>query len=183
MNIEFQWLDGQTARNILSEIRPVYAEVYAEPPYLQGTEDVEQFDCRFDQQSDRDGFRFVSAREGGVLIGFSYAFVMPAGRWWRGAEDEPPAEIMSVPKIALIELILKKKFRGRGIGKRLMVEALSDRPESVATLLARSDAPAMQMYLHLGWRRLGKVQSQPHWPATDALVFDLAAGLPAVTVR
>jgi ribosomal protein S18 acetylase RimI-like enzyme len=100
-----------------------------------------------------------------------------------GAQEEPPHEIISVPKVALVELILLKQFRGSGIGRRLMVEALSGRPESLATLLARSDAPAIEMYLRLGWRRLGTVQAQPHWPAYDALVFDLTAGLPTVDIH
>ncbi len=90
MSVEFARLNGPSARDIFSDIRRVYAEVYAEPPYRQTEADVEEFGSRFDQQSHNDGFRFISARKDGTLIGFSYTIALLPGRWWEGRAGRTP---------------------------------------------------------------------------------------------
>lgn len=176
-------VDPDAARDRVGDLRRVYEIVYAEPPYRQGPEDADEFEDRFARQSEQDGFRLVIAVAGGRVVGFCYTIGLPAGRWWRGAQQDPPAELVDADKVAVVELVLLSPYRGRGLGRALLDEVLAGRPERWATLLAEPDAPARAIYAHWGWEKVGTVQSQPQWGADDALVLPLFRGHPPVSAR
>ena len=140
---------------------------------MKDENDVAEFRRRFDRQVALSGFTLVTATADGDLAGFAYGLPFEAGKWWKGAIAEPPESIKSPPKFAVVELVLCKPYRGKGLGRRLMDELLKDRPEPYATLLSNPKAPARQVYDRWGWRKVGTVQSYPHWPPSDALVLPL----------
>lgn len=63
--------------------------------------------------------------------------------------------------------------RGRGVGRRLMAELLTDRGEPWATLTVNVDAPARDVYLRWGWRRVATTRPGAG-PRMDVLVHILA---------
>lgn len=172
--VVIEQVDPASAADLAAQLRPIYAEVYSEPPYQQGENDADEFVARFGRQAQMPGFRLLVALDAGRVVGFCYTMTLPAGRWWNGAVETPPAELVNADKVAVVELVLLAPYRGRGLGRALMDAALADRPERYATLLAEADAPARRIYAHWGWQQVGTVQSQPHWDADDALVLPLA---------
>ncbi|MGH2599866.1 MAG: GNAT family N-acetyltransferase [Dehalococcoidia bacterium] len=163
----------QDASALFDQLRDVYAEVYAEPPYEKNEDDVAEFHNRYDQQVVRSGFTVIMATVDDELAGFSYGLSFEAGKWWRGAIVEPPDEIRNATKFAVVELVLRKPYRGHGLGRRMMNELLRDRPEEYAILLSNPKAPARRVYDRWGWQQVGTVRSYPTWPASDALVLPL----------
>ncbi|MFI7642936.1 GNAT family N-acetyltransferase [Nonomuraea sp. NPDC049400] len=176
MSIVFHHRTGTAAAEaVLSKLyADTYETIYSEPPYnLSPPYTQAQFVERSASQAQRPGFELVSAEDGPDLAGFCFGLTFEPGRWWRGATSEAPADVLDFPKLAIIELILLKEYRGRGLGKQLMDELLADRVEQYATLAAHPDAPAHAMYERWGWRIVGKSQPAPDGPALDIMVLDL----------
>ena len=140
--------DGSLVPDLIDEMTQIYDEVYAEPPYNSGS--LWQRDAFLDRttrQAARSGFAIVLARSvGDGLVGYSFGLPFDEGRWWSGNASEPPSEILSASKFAVIELIVRKPWRGRGIGRQLHDRLLADRPEHYAILTAVTTAPARQIY-------------------------------------
>ncbi|MER6171387.1 GNAT family N-acetyltransferase [Streptosporangium sp. NPDC001681] len=176
MSIDFQCLIGPAARAILDEEHvDLYLQIHAEPPYLSGPlYSRERFTERTGRQLERDGFSLVSARSGAELVGFAFGLGFEAGRWWGGEAAPAPAEAADLPKFAVIELNVRKDYRGRGIGKRLLEELLASQGARYATLLANPEAPAHAMYRRWGWQVVGTVRPAPDAMASDALILDLS---------
>ncbi len=163
-------LDGEQARRIVDEVRDLYAEVYADPPYNEGPDDVAGFIDRFQQHTGSSGFALAVTRDGRQLVGMAYIATLEGGRWWRGALETPPADVQAVDKAGLYELAVRSAYRGRGPAHRLVHTVLADRPEPWAILLVNPDTPARSIYRHWGWQPAGSVQPQPGWPVNDALI-------------
>ncbi|MCG5214348.1 GNAT family N-acetyltransferase [Streptosporangium sp. KLBMP 9127] len=152
-----------------------YEEIYAEPPYNAGPLFTRgRFLERTRAQVHRPGFELVSAEDRETLAGFAFGFVMDVGRWWGGESTALPAEVADIAKLAVIELILRKPYRGQGIGKQLLGELLTGRAEPYATLLSHPEAPAHSLYERWGWRVSGTCQPAPDAPVMDIMVIGLA---------
>lgn len=171
--ITVELLDGEHARQAASAVRELYAEVYAEPPYNEGPDDVAGFAERFDAQTRDRGFALAAARDTGRLVGMAYVATLEAGRWWRGAIDPPPADVQAVEKAGLYELAVRRAYRGRGLARRLVDAVLAGRTESWAVLLVNPDVVARAIYEKWGWRPVGGIQPQPGWPVNEAMVREL----------
>lgn len=164
---------GESALENIDEITSLYSEVYAEPPYNSAPlYSRETFLSRTTRQSARDGFTIITARgASGELVGFSFGLPFPAGRWWSGNASPPPADVLGADKFAVIELVVAAKWRGHGVGGRLLRELLSDRPEKLAMLTADPSAPARQIYTHWGWEQVGTAQHAEDAPIMDQLIL------------
>lgn len=166
---------GTDVDEMLDEIAALYEVVYSEPPYNGGPLfSRERFLDRTHSQKTAPGFELITARVGGELMGFSFGFTFDAGRWW-GGRTEPPtsAEVMALPKFAVIELVVAKKWRGQGISSALMRTLLAERSEPLATLLSEPDAQARRIYEHWGWKHAANVQPADDGPWMHALVLPL----------
>lgn len=168
--------DGVAAAAMLDEMADLYREVYAEPPYNSGPlwhEDA--FRDRTRRQVDARGFACVWARHDSFyLAGFAFGFTMPRGAWWSGVSaDPPPDEVLAGEKFAVIELIVARPWRGRGVGRQLLGMLLEGRREPYAMLTAVPDAPARQIYDHWGWRQAGRAQHTADAPVMDQLILEL----------
>lgn len=171
--VALELVNPQRAADLVDQLAPIYTEVYAEPPYDQTSDDTSEFIERYRRQTRQEGFRLVTAVDGEQIIGFCYTITLPAGRWWKGAQESPSDELLSSAKAAVVELVLLAPYRGCGLGRAIIQTALANREEPWATLLAEPDTPARRIYEHWGWRQVGTVQSQPHWSPDDALVLKL----------
>ncbi|MFF5245825.1 GNAT family N-acetyltransferase [Streptosporangium sp. NPDC000095] len=174
-DIEYQCLTGDAAAVVLTdEYVRLYLENYAEPPYLSGPlYSRERFLERTAQQVKSDGFTLVSARSGAQLVGFSFGFTFPAGRWWGGEAKRPLPEVVAAPTFAVIELDVHRDYRRRGIGRLLLEMLLAHQDARYATLLSDPDAAAHAMYQRWGWKLIGTVRSAPDARANDALLLEL----------
>ncbi|MEU9891091.1 GNAT family N-acetyltransferase [Sphaerisporangium sp. NPDC051017] len=176
MSVVFRHYDGDQAAEVLSEeYVDAYLDIHAEPPYNSGP--LYQRDRYLDRtraQMNGAGFHLVSARDGDTLAGFAFGFRVPAGRWWGGGPGPSP-ELVDTDNFAVVELNLVRQYRGKGCGRRLLDELLSDRPEPWAILLSLPDAPAHAMYEHLGWQVVDTMQPFPDAEVADVMALKLSA--------
>jgi GNAT superfamily N-acetyltransferase len=166
---------GHAVVGVLEEMAELYERVYAEPPYNSAPRfSRDRFVGRTREQSMSSDFVLVTARRDGRLAGFTFGFTMPPGAWWGGA-SRPSEDVLGSSKFAVIELMVDRPYRRRGIGQGLLAALLRDRPEPYATLVAVLRADAYGWYLRNGWRKEGEFRIEP--PFSDALVRDLKAPL------
>lgn len=158
---------------LVDALAGLYAVVYAEPPYCEGPEQVQGFRDGLPDEARRPGFTLHTAHDGGMLVGAVYGWTMPAGRWWRSADREPPAGLLDVDKLAVMEWVVHPQHRRHGIGGELMRRLLDGRPEPVATLASDPRSTARGIYEQAGWIQVG--ESQTPWGAhMHLLVLPLA---------
>ncbi|MEU8277564.1 GNAT family N-acetyltransferase [Microbispora bryophytorum] len=173
-DVEFVHYRGpEAARALSEEYADAYTEIYAEPPYDSGPlYSRARFLERTGRQVYRPGFELLAAVDARTqaLAGFCFGFCFPEGGWWGGETSEPPADVITVEKVAVIELVLREAYRGCGHGKALLETFLAGRSEPWATLLAHPAAPAHARYERWGWRKAGTVQPAPDAPVVDAMV-------------
>jgi hypothetical protein len=68
----FRHVDGEQAAADFDELRALYTELYAEPPYGRAGEHANLFAERFDVQRSQEGIALVEARDGTDLAGLSF---------------------------------------------------------------------------------------------------------------
>ncbi len=169
--IELRAHDGRAASAMLEELADLYKRVYAEPPYDSAPKfSRARFLERTRDQAASSGFTLVTARRDTGLSGFAFGFSMAAGGWWAAA-SLPSWDVVDASKFAVVELIVDRAERGRGLGRRLLDALLESRPEPYATLAAVVDADAYGWYLRHGWRKVAEFRAEP--PHSDALVLSL----------
>ncbi|MFF5085473.1 GNAT family N-acetyltransferase [Actinoplanes sp. NPDC000266] len=167
------WSGSEVVANI-QELASIYTEVYAEPPYNSGPLwSAQSFTARTVRQTARDGFSFVAAQQDGELAGFSFGLTFGKGKWWSGTASQPPEGILNAEKFAVIELVVRKDWRGSGIGRSLLRQLLAGRSEEYAILTAVPEAPARKIYSRWGWLRTGTAHHAPDAPIMDALLLPL----------
>jgi GNAT superfamily N-acetyltransferase len=113
----------------------------------------------------------VAAELGEDLVGYAYGIPFAADGWWTEADHEP-AEVHGRPAFAVMEFIVRRDHRGRGVGTALMAALLADRSEPYATLCANPAAPARQIYHHWGWGAVA-LAHPPQLPPMDVLLIEL----------
>jgi GNAT superfamily N-acetyltransferase len=169
----YQLFDGPQAMELTEVLRGLYAEVYAEPPYCEGEEHVNQFVERFAEEVRRPGFSLAAALHGQSLIGAAHGWTMGPGKWFSSPTNEPPVDVRNVPKFAIMEWMVRKPYRGSGIGRHLLDLLLAKRPEPFAILASNPAAPARQIYEKWGWRRCGGYKPKL-MPPMDILALPLS---------
>jgi GNAT superfamily N-acetyltransferase len=159
--------------SLVRELKAVYKEAYAEPPYDYDDDDADEFVDRYNAQAERPGFRLLLATDNVGVAAFAYGFTFPTDQWWRGGLGPAPARAEAASRYAVIELVVARRARGLGLSRELMQRLLADRAEEIAILLAKPGSQAHAMYLRWGWRIVGQVQSYPTWPVDDAFLLEL----------
>lgn len=160
----------------LDELAKIYTEVYAEPPYNAGSLwSAEAFVARTRRQATLDGFSFLAASIKEEIAGFAFGLTFGEGVWWSGHATAPPDDILTARKFAVIELVVRRRWRGRGIGHQLVNQLLADRSEGYAILTAMPGAAAREMYRRWGWTQTGTAHHAPDSPILDALILPLPA--------
>lgn len=168
---------------ISAELRSLYAEVYAEPPYYETAADAEDFESRLASQLREPAFDLVSAWDNESLAGFIYGFAIRRGSpLWETVFLSPDpryaVQDWTYPVTFVSELLVSAHYRRRGIARTLHNEFIADRTEPRAVLLAHPEATAAQgAYKTWGWYRIGAGRPWPNTPLYDTLVKDLARPL------
>jgi hypothetical protein len=118
---------------LIGPIADLYESAYAEPPYGGGPLfSRERFLERTGRQRHNEGFEIVTAHDGDELAGFAFGFTFAPGRWWGGTTTpDPPTEAVDSATFAVIELVVGRAWRGRGIARGADGRA-ADRPARAA---------------------------------------------------
>ncbi|VVJ22652.1 Uncharacterised protein [Amycolatopsis camponoti] len=167
------------AAGLKSTLTDIYSSVYAEPPYFWGKEHAQLFAERFAAQRQAPGFDLVVARAGGDVVGYAFGVTLqPNTPWWTTVTTPVDTELVTEwpgRTFALVELLVSRPWRRRGIAKRLHDRLLDGRPEQRATLTVLPDAhPAQHAYRAWGWHRVAqKSNPLPGAPTFDVMLKDL----------
>ena len=178
-DITFHNLDGEQAAANRGELRALYSEVYAEPPYEWGEEHADLFAERFEVQRCQEGFALVEARDGTDLAGFAFGVTLqPTTPWWNNLIATLPPEVTTERPgrtFALVEMLVRAPWRRRYVAQGLHDLLLQDRPEERATLtVLPAAAPAQAAYRKWGWHRVAQKRNPlPGSPLFDVLVKQL----------
>ncbi|WBB59294.1 GNAT family N-acetyltransferase [Streptomyces sp. WMMC500] len=172
--------DGPEAARTLGVLLPAYREIYVEPPYCEGPQDVVDFTEMFAIQSERPGFRVALAQHTGEVVGFAYGFCLPPDTgWWRNLLTAAPAGFTAEDgrrTFAVIELAVRRRRRRQGIARRLHATLLEGLEVERVTLTVRPEpeaAPAQAAYAAWRYRKIGQSQPGDDAPVYDAMVLQL----------
>jgi hypothetical protein len=87
-------LGGNQTACLEEQLRAVFAEAFAEPPYGDGPPDVERAFRRFRSQVRRPGFRAAVAFDGETAVGMAYGYPLAANSgWWDTLIEPVPDEL------------------------------------------------------------------------------------------
>jgi hypothetical protein len=177
--VTFRSLDGEQALAHLEELRDLYLDVYADPPYEWGSEHADLFAERFKGQASADGFALVEARNGNELVGIAFGVTLqPTTPWWQNLLEPLPETVTTERPgrtFAVVELLVKKARRRQHLARDMHDLLLSDRPEERATLTVLPAAtPAQRAYAKWGWHRVARKRNPlPGSPVFDVMVKEL----------
>jgi GNAT superfamily N-acetyltransferase len=170
--MRYDAVDASQAPALVDELADLYAEVYAEPPYNEGEEHVARFAQHYLDETTRAGFGLVIAVDNDLVAGAVHGWTMAAGQWFNRPITEPPAEIKNAPKFAIMEWMVRKRYRRAGIGRHLLDVILTGRPEPYAILASNPASIARRIYDKLGWHYCGSTEPA-FMPSMDILALPL----------
>jgi hypothetical protein len=174
--LAYRLLDGRQAAAHPEDFHGLHAEVYADPPYRQASDD--DYPRRFAVQRRQPGFVLAEARNGGYLVGYAAGMPLrPSTSWWRELTTSLPDEVTAEHPGRTVRA-------RRPAGARVLAAAGHRtgpaRPhpgraaEERATLTVRPAATAAQhAFRAWGWRKVARAQAGPDAPVTDVLVIPL----------
>jgi ribosomal protein S18 acetylase RimI-like enzyme len=170
--------DAKSTGPLIPAISSIFAEVFGEPPYCEGPDDVVHWLKDLDVQLTRPGFELVLATEDRKPVGFAYGYTMTPDmpRWQKLVEPfmqnfPGSAQVLEQGRMfTLMEFAVLKPWRGRRVGKALHDALLERRDEPLALLTVRPDAERAQaVYATWGWRKVGH-RPRAKGPGYDVLV-------------
>jgi GNAT superfamily N-acetyltransferase len=172
-----QWFNGRGLRDQKAEILAVYQEVYAErlsDPFFY----PDRFWGRLEPGSWREGFRLVTGRVGGELVGFTLGSVLSAtSGWWEGLKADVDADFLRETgsrTFGINELQVRPVWRRRGFAKVMSNALLEGLPVERATLLVRAEnTPAYTAYISWGFKVIGQMQPFDDSPVYEVMVREL----------
>jgi hypothetical protein len=172
--VTFGMLDGNQAARHPGELRALYREVYAEPPYAWGDKHAALFAERFAVQTAQAGFALAEARRGAELVGCCFGVTLqPSTPWWQHLLTPLPSDMTTERPgrtFALVELLVRAPFRRQHIAQAMHDMLLRDRTEERATLTVLPAAlPAQRAYAKWGWSPV----TQKRNPLSGSPVFDV----------
>jgi GNAT superfamily N-acetyltransferase len=162
------------ATDVMDQLVEVYRDARQDPEFDGPLWTREAFLDRTRSQVQNPGFELVTADLGDEVVGIAFGLPFAAGRWWAGKGTAPPPEVLGITRFAVIELDVRKAWARRGIGRALLGELLSGRPEAMAMLTTRPGTWMREMYDRWGWRKVAETES-PSGPVMDTLVLPLRA--------
>lgn len=137
-----------------------YAEVFAEEPWNESSDNFTYFADALLDHAEQDGFRGAVLIDGpGVVHGFALGVEWEPEHWWcsRVAEDlGPRAQTWTEQCFHLLELAVRREHRGAGHGNALYDALVSDLPHRTAILSTNRLGPvaAATLYARRGWKLL-----------------------------
>jgi ribosomal protein S18 acetylase RimI-like enzyme len=153
-------LDGNSALAIGYELGGVFAAAFGAPGYDEERADGERFATeQLPTHAARDGFKLVTARSDGKLVGFAYGYTGQRGQWWSdriaGAVTPELAAEWIGGHFEVVELAVLPEAQRQGVGTALMEALMAGLPNRRALLTTYADdRPAPRLYRRSGWQLL-----------------------------
>jgi GNAT superfamily N-acetyltransferase len=148
-------------RRAIGRLVAVYAAAMSPPPrMLAGRDSI------LERHAANPGFRALIVRadaaDGPAVAGFTYGFRGAPGQWWHDmvasalASTYPPsASTWLADSFEVAELHVLPAYQGAGIGRRLLLELTSGRPERTAVLSTQdTESRARRLYRGVGFTDL-----------------------------
>jgi ribosomal protein S18 acetylase RimI-like enzyme len=172
MSINLRRLGPADARAALPDLQPIYAAVFAEAPYHEGPQMALKFAGWVADESNLPGFTMVVAYNDGRAVGFAYGYTQAADDWFRGTDQPAPPDVLTAQRFVVMEWAVLNELRGQGVGRALMEELLTGRPERYAVLTVNPAAAARSIYERAGWRQVATTPASRQWPSMHVMVLD-----------
>lgn len=140
-------------------VEEIYKEVFSGPPYYEPESSASAFVERLQDQTDREGWRLLTAEQNGRLLGFVYGYISRPGQWWHDrvtpALEPGLVEQWFKNSFVLVEFAVRPSAQGQGVGSRLYDAIHNDVPQPMALTMTNQDEnPAVNFYLNRGWQVL-----------------------------
>lgn len=144
----------------LEALLGVYAAaMQPEPSQLPGRLSI------MERHSSQPGFRAIvaAAAPGSQIVAFSYGFRGIPGQWWHDVvrsgiieqAGHAAATAWLADPLEIAEVHVRPEFQHQGIGRRMMRDLTSGRPEHTAILSTQDgESPARRLYQGLGFTDL-----------------------------
>jgi GNAT superfamily N-acetyltransferase len=174
--LEFHSYGAAGARDRVGEFLDTYAEVYGVPPYANDPFfSVEAYERRFKGAFEMPQFQIVAADEHGAIVGSAHGVKLPSSiPGWQGFKQVLPATLVDATEAGevfwLRELMVRPRYRGKGLGRQLHNQLLRNRDERfVALTVIIDNEPANSAYLRWGYDVVARIRHAPERPLYDAM--------------
>ncbi|MEV4691235.1 GNAT family N-acetyltransferase [Micromonospora echinospora] len=175
--VRIRKLEQESFHEYRDELIEVYEEVYAgqlNDPFFSS----ETYWSRLTAYAARNGFRAVAGKVDETLVGYALGYTLPAeSRWWQGLRSAVDAKALvetGTRTFALNEIMVRKRWRRRGIARQLHDALIEEASEERATLLVLPDNVAAQAaYRSWGWQMIGELQPFDDAPVYDSMILEL----------
>jgi ribosomal protein S18 acetylase RimI-like enzyme len=139
---------------------------------------TDRFWERIGRGSHREGFRLVTGRIHGELVGFTLGSVLPADTaWWRGFKGTRNPDLVRETgdrTFGINELQVRPAWHRRGYANAMSEALLEDLPVARVTLLVRiENRPAYTAYLSWGFHVVGQMQPFDDSPLYETMIKEL----------
>lgn len=152
---------GELAVSCHASIRRLHDEIFLRPPFVFGERASQEHEDMLTTIREDATFGISIALSGAEVVGFTYGHRLPKDhQWWESFTTPVPSEVTREwdgRTFALIDIGVSERWRGRGVGRRLVDSLLGPRQESRAVLSVQPDATgAHAFYAASGWRLIGR---------------------------
>ncbi|MFE4974842.1 GNAT family N-acetyltransferase [Kitasatospora sp. NPDC056651] len=136
---------------------------------------VQRFAWFVDHWSRKPGFSCVVGYDGDEPIGYAYGAPLTEGReWWRTFMPAPARSVT----FGFSELMLRPRWRKRGLSQQLHQALLADRTEALAVLSVDTARPKVQaLYESWGYHKVGEERPFEDSPLFAIMVLELPDAL------
>ncbi|MFE0422324.1 N-acetyltransferase [Streptomyces sp. NPDC058953] len=183
MTIDFRHIDAEGLAAVRQTILDIHAEVRHQDFGMTGEfHTVARFDERLSAYASRPGWAAVLGYDGGEPVGLCFGMPLAADtRWWRSMTEPVPEDVIREDgrrTVGLNEIVVRKRWRGTGVARRLHDTWLAGRTEERVTLLVdprSGDGKVKAVYESWGYEKLGEQQPFPDSPRFAAMIRPVRA--------
>ncbi|MCX4661127.1 GNAT family N-acetyltransferase [Streptomyces uncialis] len=151
----------------------IYAEVRADELH-QLHYSVERYAERLARHASAPGWEATIGYDSAEPVGYVYVnTVQPGDRWWTRMAPPLPDKCSNIPTVVLREGMLRRPWRGMGLGKRGHDELLANRPEEQVSLLVNplaGNGKVQRLYEAWGYEAVSTQQPSPDGPVLTAML-------------
>ncbi len=163
MPISIAFLTPRQVEAHQPQIRQVYYEAFAGPPYNRKEYVADSFASSLVRHLTWPGFRFAAAMDEAAreVVGFAYGHTTMPGQWWHDLVALTLGRQRSAYWLSdcfeLVEFAVTPAFQGQRLGSALHDWLLAGLPHRAAVLSTmQTETVALQLYRRRGWQELLK---------------------------
>jgi GNAT superfamily N-acetyltransferase len=158
MQTPIAFLSARQIEQQIEQIRQVYLEAFAPPPYSRPPAVADSFANALLRHLGYPSFRFAATADPRTheVLGFAYGHTSEAGQWWHDlvalSMKSGQAARWMRGSFELVEFAVAPRAQGRGLGRALHDRVLAGLPHRAALLSTlRAETVALRLYRQRGW--------------------------------